>query len=241
MADYVHLKKIFLGTRYHAVFKKKFVFEKWLLQSEPNRISKVVEAIKRSINCEEKENLNFEKLDQKVKYICKKTSTSWRKNHYIRHKFLESNNDWLQTEERIVIDKDKDDKVCELKCRRGRPRKNFNESSKRTQKRRMAAIAKKDQSFVAAFRHGIIKKNNLKRFKVEEVLSLLVEAQLTKHQYLLIKNFVNTKISSNIFPSYHNVLKEKKNAVIQRQIKLKLPNLLLRLNCKHCLIIQPKE
>lgn len=160
----------------------------------------------------DKENFKYEKLDQKIKYICKKITTSWRKNHYIKQKFLDTNIDWLQTEERIVLETDKNEKVCPLKGRRGRPRKCFEESSKRTQKRRMAEIAKKDQSFVKAFRHRVLaKKKRTLQFKAEEVLSLLVEAQLTKHQYLLIKKFVNTKICLNIFPSYHKILKEKKS------------------------------
>lgn len=50
----------------------------------------------------------------------------------------------------------------------------------------------------------------IKKIK-SEVLSLFVEAKLTKNQYLLIQHFVNTKIKKNALPSYKAIKNEKKS------------------------------
>jgi len=43
-----------------------------------------------------------------------------------------------------------------------------------------------------------------------EIISLLIQASLSKNPYRLITNFVNTNIGFDLFPSYQSVLHSKK-------------------------------
>jgi len=93
---------------------------------------------------------------------------------------------------------------------RGRPKKNFAECSKRTKRRRIAEVAKHDESAASDMRSSNVQPQNLcNEANIEEVLSLFVEANLTKHQYLLIRLFVNLKIGYHLLPSYNNILMAK--------------------------------
>lgn len=42
------------------------------------------------------------------------------------------------------------------------------------------------------------------------ILSIIVEAKLTKHQYLLRRDFINSKRACDISPSYQSLLTAKK-------------------------------
>lgn len=45
-------------------------------------------------------------------------------------------------------------------------------------------------------------------FRSDEIVSFINEAKLTKHQYILLKNLINSKIP-NVFPSYQKVFEAK--------------------------------
>lgn len=40
----------------------------------------------------------------------------------------------------------------------------------------------------------------------DEISSLMVEANLTKHQYMVIRDLINTKTATSILPCYQSVI-----------------------------------
>jgi len=56
------------------------------------------------------------------------------------------------------------------------------------------------------------KKERLSYFEADakEVVGLLMDANLTKNQYSLIRRYVNSKLPHNLLASYDNVLHAKK-------------------------------
>jgi len=94
---------------------------------------------------------------------------------------------------------------------RGRPRKKFAKLSKRSKRRRLARLSQVDDTAINTIINISNKSDrSLTPSNADEVLSLFIEAKLTKHQYLLIRTFVNKKTSSNILPSYQNIINAKK-------------------------------
>lgn len=82
--------------------------------------------------------------------------------------------------------------------------------SKKSKRRRLAELAKVDNSAI----NYLLSDSSLSNiasleFNTDEVLSFLTEVKLTKHQYLLLKDFINSK-SKNALPSYQKVLDAKK-------------------------------
>lgn len=92
---------------------------------------------------------------------------------------------------------------------RGRPKVDFSMSSSRSKRRRLAELAEIDETAVSDLLNEFEKK---KLFPADpiEIISLLIEASLSKNQYLLIRNFVNTKIGFDLFSSYQSILHSKK-------------------------------
>lgn len=67
---------------------------------------------------------------------------------------------------------------------RGRPKIDFADSSKKTKRRRVAEVAKYDESAAAVLRSSDFQSNSLfSEANTDEILSLLMETNLTKHQY----------------------------------------------------------
>jgi len=93
---------------------------------------------------------------------------------------------------------------------RGRKKLNFMESSTRTKRRRIAQLVEIDETAVSALRNENQTQNVLPA-DTTEVISLLMETAMTKPQYLLIRNFVNSKILLDFFPSYQCILSSKKD------------------------------
>lgn len=77
---------------------------------------------------------------------------------------------------------------------------------------------------------------------LNDVVSLIVEAKLTKHQNLLIRVFVNNKWPFTLLPSYKSVLQQLHLltcfALKRKVIKLQSLNRALKLNYTLCLMIQ---
>ena len=92
---------------------------------------------------------------------------------------------------------------------RGRQKLNFMECSTRTKRRRIAQLVEIDETAVSALRNENQTQNVLPA-DPKEVISLLMETGMTKHQYLLIRNFVNSKTLIDFFPSYKCILSSKK-------------------------------
>lgn len=67
---------------------------------------------------------------------------------------------------------------------------------------------------------------------VDEVLALLTEAKMSKHQYVLIQSFIKSKLLFNFLPSYKLLLKTKassypdKISVSESQAEVELQSLL---------------
>jgi len=99
---------------------------------------------------------------------------------------------------------------------RGRPKVDFAESSSRTKRRRIAQLIDIDESTVSALRNENQQQPTMQADPTE-VISLIMETAMSKSQYLLIRNFVNSKISLDLFPSYQTInLKYFKFMVHQR-------------------------
>ena len=82
----------------------------------------------------------------------------------------------------------------------------------------MAELSKRDESAVKTLLNA--SESPATRFESihpDEVLSLLVEAKLTKHQYLVVRELINTKTCSAILPSYHSVIRAKKKCYPSNQ------------------------
>lgn len=92
---------------------------------------------------------------------------------------------------------------------RGRPKRDFIESSKRTKRRKIAKLSKSDESIACALRSCNLSSPAFSEFSADEVLSILVETGLSKQQYLTIRSFINTKTSYNLLPSYEKLLAAK--------------------------------
>ena len=92
--------------------------------------------------------------------------------------------------------------------RRDALKKDLAISSKRTKRRRIAEISKNDPSAASVLR-SCNSQPNSPEVSIEKVKALIVEADLTKNQYLLIRTFINSKTSAEILPSYEKILKAK--------------------------------
>lgn len=152
------------------------------------------------------ENLNCANLEKKIFYLCKKIAENWAKARRNKDFFLKTNSNWLiKTDDIFVnIQVSKLTQVNKPSTRTcGRPKKNFDECCRRSQQRKLSQISVIDNSLVTMLRRPS-SNVNYKKVHADEALSLLIEAKLTKHQYILLRNFINSKIN-NMFPSYQKV------------------------------------
>lgn len=181
------------------------------------------------------ENLNCANLEKKIFYLCKKIAENWAKARRNKDFFLKTNSNWLiKTDDIFVnIQVSKLTQVNKPSTRTcGRPKKNFDECCRRSQQRKLSQISVIDNSLITMLRRPS-SNVNYKKVDADEVLSLLVEAKLTKHQYILLRNFINSKIN-NMFPSYQKVLKSKKKCypsedyikITESSAEIELQNLL---------------
>lgn len=164
------------------------------------------------------ENIDLETLSLKIKNICKRISHYWAKSNRTRSKFLEKYSDWLHVVENIDVQRTElrvsqsfDEVKPSTSSSHGRPRINFDDTSKRTKRRRLASLSNQDPSLVQSLLNASDSSISCPEIDSSEVLSLIVEAQLTRHQYILVKKFIDNKFSKTIFPSYQSVVESKKH------------------------------
>lgn len=144
---------------------------------------------------------------------------------------MASRNYWLDTRETVLLEgfqqptqmmATTSQDVGDLQAnKRVRPRKHYAECPKCTQQRKRKELADLDESMASALsdRSSIgdtADRSGTAAVSVCDVLSLIVKAKLTKHQYTLTKEFVQTeyvqnRLILNVLPSYKSVLKEKEN------------------------------
>lgn len=142
---------------------------------------------------------------KRLNYIFKKFGELWNKYYRSKTKVIKENCGWFEQLEYILLSRESSD--------RGRPRLSFVECSERTKRRRIADLAKLDDSAADDLRSACSKPNvSIIPAKESEVISLIAEANLTKHQYQLIRSFCNNKIGNHFFPCYDNILKEKQKS-----------------------------
>ena len=168
----------------------------------------VVEVLLESFN--DVENIDIRPLHKCINKLCKTINVYWKNVNRHKSKFLVKYCDWLDIRECVQLSRSVEQSIqgvvieSEQGPSRGRPRKEFVSLSKRSKWRRLAALQHVDESAVRALL--TTSDDSIQDLTMnigeDEVLSLLVEAKLTKHQYLLIKNFINSKTSYNILPSY---------------------------------------
>lgn len=182
------------------------LFELWLDTSgtNPKKCNLVIELVEKYIL---KEGYTFEttSLRKCIAYTCKKIVDFWKKckrNHNgVRKNYAK----WLMDKETILvwpISPVSDSKY------RGRPKLDFSECSKRSKRRRIAYLSEVDDTAVNILRNEY--QNNLAPADCNEVLYLIMETEMSKHQYLLVRKFINTKLAFKLFPSYENILAAKK-------------------------------
>lgn len=161
------------------------------------------------------ENIDLETLSTKIKNVCKRISHYWAKSNRTRSKLLEKYSDWLNVTENIDVERielrvsQHSDEV-QPSTSRGRSKLNFEEASKRTKRRRLASLSNQDPSLVRSLLDDS-HSSSFPKIDSSEVLSLIVEAQLTRHQYLLFKKFIDDKVSKGILPSYQSIVESKKH------------------------------
>lgn len=163
------------------------------------------------------EYINLETLSYKIRNICKRISDLWAKTNRTRSKLIEKYLDWLNVVENIDVERTDfripyhfDEVEPSTSSSRGRPKTNFDGSSKRTKRRRLADLSNQDPSLVNSLLNASDSSLTHPKIDSSEVLSLITEAQLTRHQYLLVKKFIDNKVSKNILPCYQSVVKSKK-------------------------------
>lgn len=212
------------------------IFEIWQSKKGGNtdKIRQVLQVLMNSLP--DSENIDFQILEHKINSLCKSIANFWKKVNRSKFKILNKYSDWLSVVENVVLlrsDKQKVDAGDQPSHSRGRPRKDFLECSSRSKRRRLADLSNADKSTVSALLNSSSSSNfGFSKTDTNEVLSLLIEANLTKHQYLLIKKFIDSKVSFNIFPSYHSIVSAKKNCypsnitITESSAEIELQNLL---------------
>jgi hypothetical protein len=166
------------------------------------------------------ENVDTANLENRIKYICQQLVIFWKSANRTKTTVLNKHSKWLSEKESVNLPKisvlnqntphdipDDEPVTSEVAAAAGRPRKDFATCSKQSQRRRLKMLVQFDESAVKNLR----KTSDLgtSEVKPEEVLSLITEAKLTKHQYLLIRKFINST-SNPVLPSYGKVVKAKK-------------------------------
>lgn len=130
------------------------------------------------------ENIDLETLRVRIRNLCKRISCYWKKTNRTKSILIEKYADWLSEVEYIDVTQSIEQRISQQNdnvepspsSSRGRPRKNFNESSKRTKRRRLAELSNLDKSAVNTLLNASASANDsLTSTKVDEnkVLSLI--------------------------------------------------------------------
>ncbi|XP_039968727.1 uncharacterized protein LOC120780528 [Bactrocera tryoni] len=200
------------GSSHKCVFTRLHIFNIWCTEhgTKAEKLTKLISVVQGNIQ----NNVyitELSDLSKKVENICKTISTFWKKYKRKKSSVLQYQSGWLNQEESILLKR----KQCksqqmEESTHRGRPQLDFADSSTRTKRRRIAQLSEIDESAVSALRNEHQNQTILPADPIE-VISLLMETSMSKHQYLVIRNFVNSKISFDLFPSYQKIQNSKKS------------------------------
>lgn len=150
-------------------------------------------------------------LKGRIAYTCNRFSVYWKNSNRTRSVMFSRHNNWLSEEDTVKLDVMSTISKPENSLARGRPRKEFDLCSPRSKRRRISELSSVDP-LACQFMYNSHKKtdsNPLPTIDPDEVVCLIVETKLTKHQYMTLKKFVNNKFSGDVLPSYQKILKAK--------------------------------
>lgn len=165
------------------------------------------------------DNVDVSNLEKVVKYICDRLLVLWKSCSRMKSTVINKHSKWLSVKESVNLPKassfkentshDISDQPSSsgIAAAVGRPKKDFATCSKRSQRRRLAMLSQLDESAVSNLMETSDPGTN-EIIPLDAVLSLITEAKLTKHQYLLIRNFINSR-RNPILPSYNKILEAK--------------------------------
>lgn len=189
------------------------IFNTWLSTSESLETERVRKVQQHIIGNElhDKQQLNLSEVEHRIKCVCKSLLHMWRKCGNSKTRLITKYAEYLNTDEEFEssLPSLSETNMPSGSGVRGRPRKSFSESSDRTKKRRIAELREIDESLSESLRENS-KNFIVPSININECLSLFTEAKLTKHQYLLIKEFINIKLSAKVLPTYQDLLSAKK-------------------------------
>lgn len=175
---------------------------------DADKARRVIDIVINKFDVENIENISD--LRTSVFYICKQIAVFWKKSNRTKSNMLAKYSDWLKLTEKIDLRKATAQDKEQIGSKRGRPKSDFGECSKRAKRRRLTELTKVDESAMKILlENSDAKDNKMTKLSADEALSLIVEAKLTKHQYLLIRGMINKKTSCEIFPSYKKILTSK--------------------------------
>jgi len=205
---------IFLGIQIQSEYTRNDVLNIWIEESGTlaERFKNVLDALIKDIRNKGYEP-NLEEFQTQISYICKKLASFWQIANWNKERFLNKNSDWLECKETIIIRYSLPLKATNNS--RGRPKKDFADISNRTKRRRIAEVAIRNESAASLLRISDLQGNkSISEPRNEEVLALFMECQLTKHQYLMIRSFINSKLSYEMLPSYDKILSAKQKSYL---------------------------
>lgn len=198
-------------------FTRASIFELWLSASGSNteKHRQVLEQLIKVVP--DAENVDSTNLVNITKYVCERITFYWKSCSRMKTRVLNKHSEWLS--EKQTVDLPKITKLSNVILDNqpgpstatavGRPRKDFTACSTRSKRRRVAALAKLDESTVNSFRDTSTTDSETNEVNSDDVLSLLTEAKLTKHQYLLIRDFINSR-KKPYLPAYGKLIEAKK-------------------------------
>jgi len=201
-----------IGASQKCVFPRLHIFNMWCTGNGTNaeKMRKLISDVQADIENNGYIIPELSEISNKIENLCKTIVTFWKNYKRTKSAVIKYQSGWLNTKESISIKRPycKSNQI-EESAHRGRPKLEFEEASERTKRRRVGQLIKIDESAVSSLRNDDRNQNFLPADPME-VISLLMETSMTKHQYLLIRNFVNSKISFEFFPSYQRLLSLKK-------------------------------
>lgn len=204
-----------------------YLLDIWLSKKGETNSEKIRQILGELVTTLPNTQIETDKLDCRISYLCRKLNEYWRQASSSKSKLVAKHHEWLNMIEicelplvqtlqddevpQTVVQTQEmcDDQVLSTTSKGKRILKDFELCSVRTKRRRLAELSKLDDSAIKTLRKDKLRACT-SQINIDEILSLIVEAKLTKHQYILIKDFVNSKVASNTFPSYQKVLKAKK-------------------------------
>lgn len=204
-----------LGLNLKCFFTRMHILDAWLshhsIKNDAERSRQVLNDIMQALP--EAENLQVGHIENRVSAICSRVSHLWKQVQRSKVRLIAKYRDWLNETESCVLKT----RVLREVTNSASPstsghqhRKEFEDCSKRTKRRRLAELAKVDDSAVHALLNNSNQPDsNSLEFSADQVVSLFIEAKLTKHQYLLLRDFIHSKLP-NVLPSYQKVLEAKK-------------------------------